>query len=331
MKSYCPNKKIISNIYSLFFIFCLILSLNQAAVSAQEINKNTTKLDKTTTSAPEKNFWITDFSMALEMAKNENKLLFIDFTGSDWCRWCIKLDEEVFSKKYFQEEININFIPVLIDYPQYKSTPEIEKKKRKELAIQFQIKEFPTIILADNSGKIFGRLGYLQGGENAYITHINKILLFKDELDILEEKAKNKKGIEKAKILHKLVKKRINANLNIDNDSYINTIMKLDKDNKAGLKEIYECKKEIEKIGIAMQEGKDPDEGLGEVDALIKIYGKNNKLHQDLLFLKSIIYARGKNNFKGAEKYVLKAIEAAPKSDLVPALQELLIKLKNAK
>jgi hypothetical protein len=42
--------------------------------------------------------WIQNFTDAKAKAKAEKKHLLIDFTGSDWCGWCIKLDEEVFSK-----------------------------------------------------------------------------------------------------------------------------------------------------------------------------------------------------------------------------------------
>ena len=43
--------------------------------------------------------WLTDLKSAQEMAKSEHKPLLMDFTGSDWCGWCIKLKAEVFSTK----------------------------------------------------------------------------------------------------------------------------------------------------------------------------------------------------------------------------------------
>ena len=39
---------------------------------------------------------MTDYKAALAKAKAENKDVLIDFSGSDWCRWCVKLDKEVF-------------------------------------------------------------------------------------------------------------------------------------------------------------------------------------------------------------------------------------------
>ena len=41
--------------------------------------------------------WLTDLPKALAQAKAENKLVLVDFTGSDWCVWCMKLDKDTFS------------------------------------------------------------------------------------------------------------------------------------------------------------------------------------------------------------------------------------------
>ena len=41
--------------------------------------------------------WETDISVAMEKAKKEGKDILINFTGSDWCGWCKKLDGEVFA------------------------------------------------------------------------------------------------------------------------------------------------------------------------------------------------------------------------------------------
>ncbi|MCA9784845.1 MAG: thioredoxin family protein, partial [Candidatus Cloacimonetes bacterium] len=49
----------------------------------------------------EDDLWITDYEEALKLAKKERKLVLVDFTGSDWCGWCIKLKDEVFSKEEF--------------------------------------------------------------------------------------------------------------------------------------------------------------------------------------------------------------------------------------
>ena len=47
--------------------------------------------------------WQTDFEAAKAQAKAEKKIMLVDFTGSDWCGWCIKLKDEVFEKDAVQE------------------------------------------------------------------------------------------------------------------------------------------------------------------------------------------------------------------------------------
>ena len=47
--------------------------------------------------------WTTDYKQALAQAKSQNKLVMLDFTGSDWCGWCMKLNKEVFSQPKFKE------------------------------------------------------------------------------------------------------------------------------------------------------------------------------------------------------------------------------------
>ncbi|MEZ6106617.1 MAG: thioredoxin family protein [Pirellulaceae bacterium] len=46
-------------------------------------------------SAGEELNWLTDLDEAKQVAQAEGKSIFVDFTGSDWCVWCIRLDREV--------------------------------------------------------------------------------------------------------------------------------------------------------------------------------------------------------------------------------------------
>ena len=44
----------------------------------------------------EKLTWHTDMEKAIAIATKENKKMLLFFTGSDWCGWCKKLQNEVF-------------------------------------------------------------------------------------------------------------------------------------------------------------------------------------------------------------------------------------------
>jgi thioredoxin-related protein len=60
--------------------------------------------------------WDDDYEKALAQAKAEKKMVVLDFTGSDWCGWCIKLDKEVFSKKEFKDYAKDNLVLVEVDF-----------------------------------------------------------------------------------------------------------------------------------------------------------------------------------------------------------------------
>ena len=64
--------------------------------------------------------WETDYEKALAKAKAENKHVFLDFTGSDWCGPCIELRKRVLSSKEFADYAAKNLVLVEIDYPQRK-------------------------------------------------------------------------------------------------------------------------------------------------------------------------------------------------------------------
>src|SRR5882672_6835374 len=65
--------------------------------------------------------WLTDAKKAQEQAKAEKKLVLLDFTGSDWCGWCIRLNKEVFSKPEFQDYAAKNLVLVEVDFPRSKT------------------------------------------------------------------------------------------------------------------------------------------------------------------------------------------------------------------
>ncbi|MDQ6912209.1 MAG: thioredoxin family protein [Verrucomicrobiota bacterium] len=107
--------------------------------------------------------WLTDLKTAQEQAKTNGKLLLLDFTGSDWCGWCIKLDREVFSKPEFKDYATKNLVLVELDFPRRKELSPAEKKQNSDLAEQYQIEGFPTIIVLDTNGKKIGALSYEAG------------------------------------------------------------------------------------------------------------------------------------------------------------------------
>ena len=122
------------------------------------------------------NAWFTDFNDAKAKAMKEQKPMLIDFTGSDWCGWCIKLDEEVFSRADFQEFASDSLVLVEIDFPKNKVQSEELKVQNKALAKKYSIRGYPTILLLTPEAELIEKTGYQSGGAKAYVSHIQNIL-----------------------------------------------------------------------------------------------------------------------------------------------------------
>jgi protein disulfide-isomerase len=122
------------------------------------------------------NAWMTDFQAAQEKAVEEEKPMLLDFTGSDWCGWCIKLKKEVFSKEAFQTYAAENLILVELDFPRNKPQSDELKAQNQALAEKYGIRGFPTIILLSPEGEVIGQTGYRRGGPEAYVEHLQELL-----------------------------------------------------------------------------------------------------------------------------------------------------------
>ncbi len=121
--------------------------------------------------------WGTDFEKASAKAKAEGKYILIDFSGSDWCGWCVKLNKEVFSMNAFKAYAAENLVLVLADFPRNKSKQSAElQKQNKALAKKFRVEGFPTVYLLDPNGNPVAKTGYQAGGPKAYVEHIKKLI-----------------------------------------------------------------------------------------------------------------------------------------------------------
>jgi len=120
--------------------------------------------------------WETDFKEAAESAKKSNRYMLVDFTGSDWCGWCIKLDAEVFSKKEFREYAEKNLVCVSLDFPRKKALKQSLKEQNEQLAAKYAVRGFPTVLILSPSGDTVARTGYQDGGAEKYVEHLKSFI-----------------------------------------------------------------------------------------------------------------------------------------------------------
>jgi protein disulfide-isomerase len=119
------------------------------------------------------NGWDDDYDKAIAKAKAEKKMVLLDFTGSDWCGWCMKLDKEVFSKKEFKDYAKENLVLVEVDFPQGKRQSKKLKEQNEKLKNEHAVRGYPTIIVLDSEAKKVGQLGYMEGGPAPFIEKLN--------------------------------------------------------------------------------------------------------------------------------------------------------------
>lgn len=163
-----------------FLRFCVLAAAILAVSCSQKKtadttaeNKSENKPDNTVASA--KPGWLTNLDQAQKEAQSKNRLLLMDFTGSDWCGWCIMLDKEVFSKQEFKDYANKNLILLELDFPRRKQMPPETVAQNERLLMKYGIQGFPTVVVFDSSGKPLGALGYQAGGPQVFIAQLEKL------------------------------------------------------------------------------------------------------------------------------------------------------------
>lgn len=119
--------------------------------------------------------WLTDLPKAQAQAKAENKIVLMDFSGSDWCPDCIEMKKKVFDTDKFQAYAATHVVLMDVDFPDKKAQPDDLKKANAGLKEKYNVEGFPTLIVLDSSGKEIGRkTGYDGSNPAAFIADLEK-------------------------------------------------------------------------------------------------------------------------------------------------------------
>jgi thioredoxin-related protein len=120
--------------------------------------------------------WSTDLPASQTTAKKDKKLVLVNFTGSDWCSWCKKLQKEVFTTKEFDEYAKKKLVLVEIDFPNQKKQSSDLKKANEALQSKYKAEGFPTIVVLNGEGKeLWRQVGYMPGGPSAWIAKLDSL------------------------------------------------------------------------------------------------------------------------------------------------------------
>jgi len=260
--------------------------------------------------------WTEDWNAALQQAQREGKDLLINFTGSDWCVWCQRLDAEVFSTPSFRQQAPQRFILVKLDFPRgLPQTPAI-RNRNQELAQRYGVEGYPTIFLADSKGRPYAKMGYQAGGPATFLRNMENNRQAKERDWSLLARAESSSGLDKAKLLDQFfTRAEENGNAQFFME-LVDQIINLDAQNQAGLREKYQIKKTLEALKQGLNENSNWNQVFGQLNGLEQRAKQANQvlLQQDILVVQAAIYLNALNNQAEAKKILERVRSLNPTS-----------------
>ncbi len=274
--------------------------------------------------------WTTDVQAARTAAAEGNKDLFYFFTGSDWCGWCKKLVGESLSKQEFLDQAPRDFVLVELDFPRRTSLDEATRKQNRGLADQWQIRGFPTVVLADASGLPYAATGYQPGGPVEYLKHLGELRKIKTERDALMRQADAAQGVESAKLLDRAVTLVSEARAPLAPYApVLQRIIELDPDNAAGLREKYLLQVRTTEVSAAMNR-EDYEAARKLVDQTVADLKLQGDPLQRMLLVRAMATLQLKDT-PGAAQGMREALAASPESKLADQIRHALDELAQQK
>jgi thioredoxin-related protein len=275
----------------------------------------------------EEGLWKTDFKGALAKAKAEKKYLLVDFTGSDWCGWCIKLHNEVFDKDPFKAAAPKQYVLVELDFPQQKELPKDLQKQNEELRDKYEIEGFPTVLLMDATGEVIARTGYRPGGPEEYLKQLAEFPKIYDGVVAAKTKLDAAAGLDRAKLLDEILEGYDKLGNNTKEQAekkvaWSKEIIALDADNKAGLKVKYEFPMKMAEAEKLAESGK-AAEARELLDKALALPGISADLRQEGYMSKASI-CESEGQFSDVLAALKAAKDAAPKSEHAKHIDELI-------
>ena len=261
--------------------------------------------------------WSSDYAGSKKLAADSKKDLLIDFTGSDWCSWCIKLNDEVFKHDEFKTGVKDSFVLVELDYPK-------DKSKLSEAVQKYPVQGFPTILLCDSEGRPYAATGYEKGGPANYVTHLNELRENKAKRDEAFSSASKLGGTAKAKALIAALDDMKLEDGMITNfyGDITEQIKAADPKDETGFGKKAASKARLTGFQNALQElaaKQDMNGAIALVDKTLKEGGFDTEETLQMMMTRAVIFAQ-QEKFDEALKAVDDAKAFAPDSPMIPGI-----------
>ena len=273
--------------------------------------------------------WTVDFAAAKAAAAKDKKDLFLEFTGSDWCPPCKRLKAEILDHDAFKKAVPEHFVLVKLDFPNDKSQQTTEEiAQNRELQKHYEIAGFPTVILADPTGRAYSKtVGFPGITAEDYVKKLVASRKVREARDAAFAEAEKAAGIEQAKLLDKglasMDEELVAGSYKVE----VNKIIAADADGKAGLKAKYQAMLLLPAMQRALEEiqqsGDDAPSMLKQIDELIAKMSATGQALQEAHFTKAVI-VYGSGDKAGAKTHMEAAIAAAPTTRKATEIQGLM-------
>ncbi|MCZ7649574.1 MAG: thioredoxin family protein [Planctomycetota bacterium] len=274
----------------------------------------------------EDKLWTEDFAAALEKAEKDKKDVLLDFTGSDWCHWCVQLKGEVFDQEAFKKAAPEHFVLVELDFPRGKEQNEAVKQQNKMLAQTFGIEGFPTVILLDGKGRPYAKTGYQPGGAEKFLEHLAGLRQKRAARDELFAKADAAQGAEKAKHLDEALQ-TVSAQVGslAGYDEVVEQILAADAENQGGFKTKYGGLKTLKDLESEHAKGAETAAVMAKLDEFLAETKPAGDLLQRALLQKAMLL----NDVRVKEMVanLKQALAAAPEGPKAQEIQGILMQL----
>ena len=277
--------------------------------------------------------WNTDFAEAQRQARDEDKDLLLNFTGSDWCGFCIELEDAVFTRKAFVDLARNEFVLVEVDFPAKKPQSDAVKQQNAELKQRYGVAGYPTVLLIDSEGNPYAQTGYLEGGPDEYLEHLGELRQNKGKRDDALAAAESATGSEKASHLDEAMAA---VGMDLAVTYYLDTvreIVQLDASDQSGLKSKYQTairNTEINRgvqMAIAALQAQQVEQGMAQLDQILRMDSLSSQQIQMINGIRGQVLQQ-LGRIEEARAAYQAALQADPQSPVAPQILQLIQQLE---
>lgn len=252
--------------------------------------------------------WISDFDAAKAQAAKDGKAILADFTGSDWCGWCIRLRQSVLDTPEFEAYAKDKFVLAEIDVPHAPKLSPEQLEKNKQLCMQYKVEAFPTLLVMDAQGRVMG--GFAGGRTTLQEVQapLNKGL---ENLQ-LSKLAATQQGAAKLETLVKIYK-NMPKDLRKQSSDMRDEILALDPENSSGMRDIFAAEQQQERFAAELMTAQTEAQAIAMLERM-----KNEALPANKsgvlvqLFQLKMESANTVEDLMAAKALLLEAAEYAP-------------------